>query len=772
MTTVNNDVIKVLADEIIRAVKMMTDYNNRVYIASEFKNYKVSPSNMSSEMQSTISSIAKNTVNSMPVDASRIDGLQGVVDTAVGQASLSAAQIKDLSAIVADITALEVKNATIDTAQIENLYASVADFIYLAADKAQLGDVDAEKITASIAEMGLANIGSADIGWAQIKDLVSDTAIIREGIGGKLFIDRLSVTEANMVSLTVGELVVKGKDNNFYSVVVGEDGTITTELKQISGSNIENETISGSNIQGNTISGTNLIENTITARELNVSKIFADEALIGAITAANINTADLFANNAFINQLQTSIISNKAIGEGIDISNNSSIVLTDQRLSLIVSGESTETNLVLTDDMLKAISDQIHFIANDIDFTGNESITLKVKSEVENETAEVVRKVSQIEQKITDEAIIETVTSSETYVNDMGNLSTKIESAESKLTKDAMETTISNSDAISTVRQEADKIYWLIERDSSASALQMTESAIDVISENVNITAEKINAIADDIQFTANESITQMIKSETIYEGADEPNAPLELGFTWLDTGVSPPLLRCWRGLDVETDREKRTVETGKYFTIDNRNGLVVEVIISVTAEQENTTIIANNEIYDISENDNLILQHIKNDIITLESNDDVYVEIVTSGWEIVNDSSEIYNKLSIVENKVTSEAIINTVSSSSFVNEMQTRIEQNTENITLTVKKDDMERYIRYTDGGVNIGNNQSTYSTLTDDVGFHIMQLGEKIGSFAKRKLATEAIRVGKHNASGSRITLREAPDGGLIFVPEGLT
>ena len=60
-----------------------------------------------------------------------------------------------------------------------------------------------------------ADIGTADIDWAHINDLATDTAIITQGTAGELYIAKLAVTEANMVSLTVGELVVKGAGRAF-----------------------------------------------------------------------------------------------------------------------------------------------------------------------------------------------------------------------------------------------------------------------------------------------------------------------------------------------------------------------------------------------------------------------------------------------------------------------------------------------------------------------------------------------------------------------------
>ena len=73
------------------------------------------------------------------------------------------------------------------------------------------------------------------------------------------------------------------------------------------------------------------------------------------------------------------------------------------------------------------------------------------------------------------------------------------------------------------------------------------------------------------------------------------------------------------------------------------------------------------------------------------------------------------------------------------------------------------------FTEDGMRVGKAGSTYSTLTDDTGFHVLQLGEKIGSFAKRQLAAETVRVGRVDTPDSRIVLREAPDGGLAILPE---
>ena len=190
----------------------------------------------------------------------------------------------DLAAIaVAQITTANISNANIDWATIANLTAAIANIA-----NAQIGS----------ASIGTAQIKDAKIDWAKIYDLTADTAIISEGVGGKLYIARLAVTEANMTSLTVGELMVKAEDGSFKRLTVDADGNVTAETVQVEGGNVAD----------NTISGGNLIENTITARELNVESIFADTALIRAIKAANIDVSDLFAAEATISALNSWLI--------------------------------------------------------------------------------------------------------------------------------------------------------------------------------------------------------------------------------------------------------------------------------------------------------------------------------------------------------------------------------------------------------------------------------------------------------------------------------
>ena len=271
---------------------------------------------------------------------------QAQITTAnINSASIDWASIANLNAEIAkiakaQITAANIESAAIDWAAIKDLNAAVAKIALAQLTTANINsaEIDWASITqlqADIATLVNASIKTADIDWARIKDMTAGTAIIEKGVNGKLYVADLAVTEANMASLTVGELIVKGADGCFYALSIAEDGTVTTEKKSVGDADIGD----------NSISGGKLIEKTITARELNVASIFADEALVGAITAANIDVSSLFAAEAFIAQLNA-----------VDISGNESLRLvvdTAKDEALDATGEAV-AQIALTAEQIRS----------------------------------------------------------------------------------------------------------------------------------------------------------------------------------------------------------------------------------------------------------------------------------------------------------------------------------------------------------------------------------------------------------------------------------
>ena len=270
---------------------------------------KITPGMLMAAMRLNIPTVF---VSGGPMEAGKFQGRSvDLIDAMVMGAdeTCSDAQIAEIA--LAQITSANIEAAHIDWANIAELNAAIARIAVAQLTTANINHAEIDwagigELQAAIAELTHASIGTADIDWAQIKDLTTGTAIIEKGVNGKLYVADLAVTEANMASLTVGELIVKGAGGCFYALSIAEDGTVTTEKKSVGDADIGD----------NSVSGGKLIEKTITARELNVASIFADEALVGAITAANIDVSSLFAAEAFISQLNA-----------VDISGNESLRL-------------------------------------------------------------------------------------------------------------------------------------------------------------------------------------------------------------------------------------------------------------------------------------------------------------------------------------------------------------------------------------------------------------------------------------------------------------
>ena len=311
---------------------------------------------------------------------------QAQITTAnINNANIDWASIANLNAEIAkiakaQITAANIESAAIDWAAIKDLNAAVAKIALAQLTTANINNAEIDwasisQLQADIASLVNASIKTADIDWAQIKDLTAGTAIIEKGVNGKLYVADLAVTEANIASLTVGELIVKGSDGYFYALSIAEDGTVTTEKKSVGDADISD----------NSVSGGKLIEKTITARELNVASIFADEALVGAITAANIDVSSLFAAEAFIAQLNA-----------VDISGNESLRLvvdTAKDEALDATGEAV-AQIALTAEQIRSEVKRDYATADQVSQMNETLSTLAEQSE--NNFTWTVTKVNEI----------------------------------------------------------------------------------------------------------------------------------------------------------------------------------------------------------------------------------------------------------------------------------------------------------------------------------------------------------------------------------------
>ena len=238
------------------------------------------------------------TTDQLYADLARLAVAQ-ITTANIKEANIDWAEIAELTAQIANISKAQITTANINAAninwaQITSLSAAIAEIATAKIGEAEIKSAQITDLEAEVARIAAAKIAVADIDWAHIKDLVAGTAIFTAGVGDKLHIARLAVTEANMVSLSVGELLVKGQDGSFYSVSVDADGNIVTEKKQVVNSDVKDLSINA---------GEKIIEGTVTAACLNANDIFANNATIRQLIAANIDVDTLFAREATINAL-------------------------------------------------------------------------------------------------------------------------------------------------------------------------------------------------------------------------------------------------------------------------------------------------------------------------------------------------------------------------------------------------------------------------------------------------------------------------------------
>lgn len=176
----------------------------------------------------------------------------------------------------------------------EKLSADEIKAFVIEAVQAKIGEIVAGKITSD--ELFAAILGavklSAETGsftFAEVKNLLANTLFVVQGVGEKVQIANLSVTEANIVSLSVGDLLIRNENGEMVRIYVDADGNIQT----------------GDPIADGTLSGAKIIQGSITTSQLNTDEIFANDGIVMNLIANKITS-----NEALIDSITTNTIGN------------------------------------------------------------------------------------------------------------------------------------------------------------------------------------------------------------------------------------------------------------------------------------------------------------------------------------------------------------------------------------------------------------------------------------------------------------------------------
>lgn len=265
--------------------------------------------------------------------------------------NLKATRISGLSTKVISATSAHFNNLTTDTAEIDVLTSSLIHAVNLlagkidaktlkaesitaaqiaagaiTADKIKAGAIDADVIKAITAEINrivagqittaelysaMANItvlaaGTATFKRATVEHLVANLFnLTGSAVMEDVFIHNLKIAYAQMVSASIGNLVLQSSDGKYYQIDVSQSGQVTASQVYPSAAEEEN------GVFGETRP---IIATQMTVDEMNASTIKAVSMLVNKIDAAKIDTDELFAREAFITKLTTSkIVGDKSL---------------------------------------------------------------------------------------------------------------------------------------------------------------------------------------------------------------------------------------------------------------------------------------------------------------------------------------------------------------------------------------------------------------------------------------------------------------------------
>lgn len=253
--------------------------------------------------------IGKGSISGTKILNGSIDGDTKLRDVSIGIAKIAVAAIEQLNAQA--ITAIEGRfdKLVANSLTTEELKALVAEIVMLKVGSLTADDIKTDKIVGDFANFGVLTAGTAEFDRATVKHLVSEALNVQDAVGENVFIENLSIRDAQIIGATIGSLCIKGSDGRYYNIDVDpETGNIVaTDVTESIG---ESDILAGVTPDGNRV----IVETSMTVDDLNATDLKAVHAVINKIDAATIDVDQMFAREAFIAKLTTSqIIGDKSL---------------------------------------------------------------------------------------------------------------------------------------------------------------------------------------------------------------------------------------------------------------------------------------------------------------------------------------------------------------------------------------------------------------------------------------------------------------------------
>lgn len=193
--------------------------------------------------------------------------------------------------------------------------------------------------------------------------------------------------------------------------------------------------------------------------------------------------------------------------------------------------------------------------------------TTTLKSTVSSHTTQI----QQVENKITPDGIYTLVSSSNKYNEDI---------AGATMTAEKFEQFVANSEGVSKIQQEADRIYVIVESEDGTTSVELTDEAMAFVSENVEINANKIDLRANDHFTSTVESLETNLKDE-LKTQIDQTKDEISLYVKQADLSVYARFDAQTEGVEIGSTKSKfvtRTKNDGFYIAHKDDDGTTKNV--------------------------------------------------------------------------------------------------------------------------------------------------------------------------------------------------
>lgn len=226
-----------------------------------------------------------------------------------------------VNAMTVEAVRAHIGSVTAESIATDALTAAFANLLRVAAGDIEAGRVETDRLAAAIVDVVTVQARTGEFDFAAASNLVSSALSLQRGQADSMYITNLAITSANLLNATIGRLILRGDDGNYYEAGVGSDGVIRTAPVEVT----EDERAGGQ-----TADGRQIVEDAVNADSIAGRTVQAAEAVLGTVLTRALNAGQITASDALLASASIPalyVTSVAALGERIDISANAAITM-------------------------------------------------------------------------------------------------------------------------------------------------------------------------------------------------------------------------------------------------------------------------------------------------------------------------------------------------------------------------------------------------------------------------------------------------------------